>query len=398
MPSSRAPQEDVPVHREWLLVVTSLAVATACGSEPASPAPAPPARVDAPVKESALTTVTLSEDAERRLGITTAKVEHKAMPRTRTYPARVEAVPGTGASIAAPVAGLLVAPSPLLPGRRVERGEVLLRLKPLVAAEADVLARGERDLAVAQARVEAARQRADRLVALAKDGASSQRSAEEATTDLAVAKADLAEVTARNARIRQNPFSSDVGLPLRAPDAGTVLRLSASPGQVVPAGAQLVELARVDRAWLRVAVYAGDLEIVARQQPATVTRPGSRDARAATPIEAPALADPTSATVELVYAIDNADASFLPGQRVLASLPLAGTAPVTVVPLAAVLYDIHGGAWVYTTGTPHTFQRRRIEIRDVVGSEVILERGPAPGTVVVTAGVAELYGTEFGSK
>jgi RND family efflux transporter MFP subunit len=397
MQSSRAQQEDVLVYREEF-VVAMVAIATACGSPEAAAPPPAPSHVAAPVKESALTTVTLSEDAERRLGITTAEVEHKPLPRTRTYPARVEAVPGAGASIAAPVAGLLVAPSPLLPGRKVERGEVLLRLKPLVAAEADLLARGERDLAVAQARVDAAKLRADRLATLARDGASSQRSAEEAATDLAVAKADLAEVTVRNARIRQNPFSADVGLPLRAPEAGTVLRLTASPGQVVPAGAQLVELARIDRAWLRVAVYAGDLELVARQQPATVTRAGSREIRPATPIEAPALADPTSATVELVYAIDNADASFLPGQRVLASLPVAGTEPVSVVPLAAVLYDIHGGAWVYAAVAPHTFQRRRIEIRDVVGSEAILERGPAPGTALVTAGAAELYGTEFGAK
>jgi RND family efflux transporter MFP subunit len=383
------------VRSKLVLLLGSL---LACGSPDKPAPPAAPAKVDSPVKESELTTVKLTEDAERRLAIRTAKVERKDVPRTRSYPARIEAVPGTGASIAAPVAGLLVASTALVPGKKVERGEILLRLRPLVAAEADVLARGERDLSVARSRVEAARARAERLAALAKDGASSQRAAEEAATELAVAKADLAESVARTERIRQDPFASDAALPLRAPDAGTVLRLTAAPGQVVAAGTPLVEIARVDRAWVRVAVYAGDLDAIARKQPAAVQQLGGRDVRTIAPLEAPALADPASATVELVYAVDNADAAFLPGQRVLATLPMAGTAAGLVVPLASVLYDIHGGAWVYTADAPHAFTRRRIEIRDAIGDVASLDRGPAPGTAVVTTGAPELYGTEFGSK
>lgn len=373
-------------------------LATACSSSDKPAPPVPPAKVESPVKEGELTTVKLSEAAERRIAIQTALVERKEVPRTRTYAGRIEAVPGSGASIASPVAGLLVAAASLIPGKKVERGEVLIRIKPLVAAEADVLARGERDITVAKARVDAAGVRADRLAKLAKDGATSQRAADEAGTELQVANADLVEATARGNRVRQNPFASDVSLPLRAPDAGTILRLTASPGQVVAIGTPLVEIARIDRAWVRVAVYAGDLETIARGRPGTVLKLGSHAAREVTPIEAPALADPTSATVELVYAVENADAAFLPGQRVLATLPMAGTTTALVVPLASLLYDVHGGAWVYTTSAPHTYTRRRVEIRDVIGASAILERGPEPGAMVVTAGASELYGTEFGSK
>ncbi len=370
----------------------------ACSSTEPPPPPAAPAKLGSPIKESELTTVTLTEDAARRLDIKTAKVERKDIARVRTYPGRIEAVPGSGTLIAAPVAGELVAAVTLVPGKRVERGEVLLRLRPLVVAEPDVLARGTRDVAVAKARVDAARLRADRLAVLARDGASSQRAAEEAATELEVATADLGAAAARTQRVRQNPFSSDVSLPLRAPDAGTVLRLAASPGQIVAAGAPLVEIARVDRAWLRVAVYAGDLDSIDRKHAATVRGLGSKEARAATQVEAPALADPLSTTVELVYAVENADAAFLPGQRVLATLQMSGTTSGLVVPLASVLYDVHGGAWVYTTTAPQVFTRHRIEIRDVIGDLAILDRGPAPGAVVVTTGVSELYGSEFGSK
>jgi hypothetical protein len=35
-------------------------------------------------------------------------------------------------------------------------------------------------------------------------------------------------------------------------------------------------------------------------------------------------------------------------------------------------------------------------VRAVVGKDAVLESGPAPGAKVVTVGVAELFGTEFG--
>ena len=40
--------------------------------------------------------------------------------------------------------------------------------------------------------------------------------------------------------------------------------------------------------------------------------------------------------------------------------------------------------------------RRPVEVRDVVDRVAVLARGPAPGTRIVTAGAAELFGTEFG--
>ncbi|MBX3159670.1 MAG: efflux RND transporter periplasmic adaptor subunit [Deltaproteobacteria bacterium] len=380
------------------LPYVALGALLACSSTEKPPSPPPPVTVAAPVKESELTTLTLTEVAEQRLAIATAKVERREVARTRSYPGRVEAVPGSGAAIAAPVAGTLVAVGPLTPGKKVERGEVLLRLQPLVAGEADALARGERDVAVARSRVETAQIRADRVAALVKEGASSQRAADDAVMELAVAKADLGEATARRDRIRQTPFAADVSLPLRAPESGTVLRLASTPGQVVAAGAPLVEIARIDRVWVRAAVYAGDVDAIAREQPAAVMRLGSRDLRAAVPVAMPALADPTSATIELVYAVDNPDAALLPGQRVLASLPMRGASVGLVVPLASVLYDVHGGAWVYVATAPRTYRRRRIEIRDITGDAAVLERGPEPGAAVVTTGASELYGAEFGSR
>jgi hypothetical protein len=68
-----------------------------------------------------------------------------------------------------------------------------------------------------------------------------------------------------------------------------------------------------------------------------------------------------------------------------------------VVPWSAVTHDINGGAWVYENVAPQQYARRRVEVRRVVGPLAVLARGPAVGAKVVTAGVAELFGTEFGT-
>ncbi len=67
----------------------------------------------------------------------------------------------------------------------------------------------------------------------------------------------------------------------------------------------------------------------------------------------------------------------------------------TIVPYAAVIYDVDGEAWVYTNPTPLTFVRAGIDIDTIDGDMAILSEGPPAGTAVVTVGGAELYGAEF---
>ena len=66
------------------------------------------------------------------------------------------------------------------------------------------------------------------------------------------------------------------------------------------------------------------------------------------------------------------------------------------MPFTSVLYDIHGGAWVYEQQEPLVFARRRVAVEYVDGTNAILATGPEPGRSVVTDGAAELFGTEFG--
>ena len=67
-----------------------------------------------------------------------------------------------------------------------------------------------------------------------------------------------------------------------------------------------------------------------------------------------------------------------------------------VVPYSAVLYGANGRAFVYTSPRPLTYLRAPIRLSDIRGNGAIISAGPPAGTAVVTVGVPELYGTEFG--
>jgi hypothetical protein len=67
-----------------------------------------------------------------------------------------------------------------------------------------------------------------------------------------------------------------------------------------------------------------------------------------------------------------------------------------IIPYAAVIYDLQGKTWAYTSPTRLTFVRQAITVDHIDGDRVVLSDGPAAGTEVVTVGVAELYGTDTG--
>ena len=122
------------------------------------------------------------------------------------------------------------------------------------------------------------------------------------------------------------------------------------------------------------------------------------ETRTAKPVVAPFSADPESVTADLFYELSNTDLSYRPGQKVSVTLTLKDSSESLVVPYSAILYDMYGSAWVYQNTEPRVYVRRRVELHHVLDDLAILSRGPAIGAKVVTAGAAELFGTEFGVK
>jgi hypothetical protein len=79
------------------------------------------------------------------------------------------------------------------------------------------------------------------------------------------------------------------------------------------------------------------------------------------------------------------------------SAVLAGnTTGATTIPYGAVLYDIDGATWTFTSPKPLVFVRQAIDVDAIRGDMAVLSEGPPAGTEVVIVGAAELLGAELG--
>ena len=74
----------------------------------------------------------------------------------------------------------------------------------------------------------------------------------------------------------------------------------------------------------------------------------------------------------------------------------AGGVGQTTVPYAAVVYDASGATWAYTNMDGLVFVRQSITVERIEADQALLSEGPPIGTLVVTVGVAELWGIETG--
>jgi multidrug efflux pump subunit AcrA (membrane-fusion protein) len=371
--------------------------------------------------EAELTTFSLTRQAEERLGIETARVEQRVVGRTRTYGGDLAIPPGRSVTVTAPVAGTLTGPGigPVpMPGSSLRIEQEVLRLLPLEPPERDLV----RMEAEALARIEAARSEARRSQQLLRDRAGSEKRVEAAQAELAIAEASLRAVENQRALLGQTTIGSEQGeisaFSLTSPLSGRMGEIHVVPGQTVTPAEPLFEVIREDTLWVRVPVYVGDLESIDRDQEVVVHGLGVAEAwnaneggngedrptdgagsRRGIPVPSPPSADPQAATVDLFFRLDNREGSFQPGQKVAVTVPLrSGTEgdESLVIPRSAVLYDIHGGTWVYQRPAPQKYVRRRVEIRRVIGDQAVLARGPAEGSMIVIVGAAELFGTEFG--
>jgi len=384
-----------PRHPE--LVALLCALGLACDRAPPGATPPPPAVASTHADEGALASVTLTPEAEARLGITLASVERRAVPTTRRVPGEVIAPPGRTVTISAPVPGLVVAVDGLPPaGSRVTRGQPLVRLIPLAAVDRDLRAQALSRVASAEVRLTANKSRAQRAESLIASGAGSERAAEDARVERDVASAELGAAQARLRIIERTPLASDVATVLRAPFAAIVRQVQVADGQAVSGGAPLLELVTTDAPWVRVPMLSADLAVLA-EGPAEVA-PLSGDAVPvlARPVAGPPVSDPLAGTVDLYFELPGPGALRL-GERVAITLPTRDAGESLVVPRSAIVHDTGGGAWVYVQVGPQQFARRRVEVIATSGELAALARGPEVGAQVVTHGTAELYGVEFGA-
>lgn len=372
--------------------------------------PPPPAAVGKVAKEDELNTVTLTEEAEKRIGLAVAPVEKKAVRRMRVYGGEVAVPVGRTILVAAPLGGTLEAPPGGIPdaGKPVKKGDVLVQLKPLLSPEAKITISTNLATAEGQAKATEKRLEAAQVVLVRAKNAYAQGTGSKAAVEVAQGNYDEAAETHEAAKHNREVLAKALGdletgtaapIPIPAPRAGVLRAVSALPGQTVPGGAALFEVMDVSTVWVRVPLPVGDLDAVDRTGPAQVGKlsaPTTARLATATPVAAPPSANPLAATVDLVYEMPNPDGKLFPGQRLGVSLPLADATDGLTVPWAAVVIDIHGGTWVYERVGLRKYARRRVVVCHTAGADAVLASGPPAGTPVVTAGVQQLFAAETG--
>ena len=320
---------------------------------PAEPSKSPPpANVAHPTKEADLANLTLTPEAERRLGIVTVPVERRKLARSRLFGGEVIMPALTAGLTNVPRQSLFTILSSLSPAELVR------------VAQSQIDSDGQVEQAKVQ--LDAAKVALARAEQLLRDKAGIARAVDEARTQV-----DLAEAGWRTALARRELL-----------------------------GPPVLAAADPPRLWVRVPVYVGDLTRVnaaAEARVGLLSGSAGASSQPAKPVSAPPSANAAAATVDLFYEIQHPAGAFRLGQRVGVTVPLGDDEESLVVPFSAVVHDVQGGAWVYEKSGPRSYTRRRVQLRHVVGGLAALAGGVKPGANVVATGVAELFGTEFGA-
>lgn len=391
------------VATAWFLITTKT-VATSGEKPPKA------AMVGKVVKEEELDTITLTEEAEKRIGLTIGAVEKKAVHRARVYGGEVMIPVGRAIIVAAPFAGVLQAApgGEVKAGQLVKAGQTVFHLLPLLTPDARAtlsasLAEAEGQVNNAKTQTELAQIALTRAKKVLSDGAGSQRQVDEAQAAYEVAAKMLQAASTRQTILKHAVGDAKAGtvvpIPVDSPMSGLFRTVSALPGPAVPAGAALFEVIDLSIVWVRVPLPVGDLDVIDRTRPAQVGKlsalPGVK-LPLAQPIAAPPSANALASTVDVFYELPNAGGKLIPGQRLGVTIPLADARESLTVPWSALVFDVHGGTWVYEEVGSRRYARRRATVAYTVGPDAVLASGPPAGAKVVSAGVQELFGAETG--
>lgn len=271
-------------------------------------------------------------------------------------------------------------------GARVRRGQVLALLE---SAEVGQIRAEERQ---AEELVQIARENFAREERLADQGISSRKELLDAEAELRRNEAAL-----RSAETKLRVLGAGHGtggqFGVAAPFAGIVVARDASLGEMAEPADTLFTVADLSRLWIELDVFERDLARVKAGQPVEIavtaypgrTFPGRI-------VYVGDVLDRVKRTVRARVEIVNADGVLKPGMFATANIQTGGGGPaVAVVPQGAI-QDLEGRKVVFVPGDrPGEFRALPVELGATLdGDRVIIRRGLAPGSPVVTAGAFAL--------
>lgn len=313
--------------------------------------------------------VNLPKLAQRRMAVRTIVAQQAEHPLTAELNGRVGIDPNAGGRVQAPFAGR-IEPGPRgLPvaGQRVEKGQVLLYVRPVAAA----IERGNQQaqLVELQSGRRLAEQRVKRLEAL--EGTVAQK-------EIEAARAELASFIGREKAVAGTVAGNEA---IRAPASGVVATANALSGQIVEMRDVLFDIIEPGR--MMVEALTTDPTLAGRIDSATLAGiPG---------VELSFLGGGRSlrdGALPLNFRAGARDAVLAVGQPVTVVARLRDAVNGIAVPAEAVVRSPSNEPVVWVKTGAERFRAQPVQTRPLDAGRVVVVKGLEPGTRVVAAGAA----------
>ena len=339
------------------------------------------------------TTLNVAPDMAARAGLKVEAVGEQLAPEALQQAATgvVQANAYRSTPVMSLVGGRLVSVA-------AEAGQEVKRGQQLAVVLSDELASAQTRYLSAQADLEEHHKHHHRTLELVEIGAASREEAEQSTSMLKKAEAEVASLRQRLLLLGLTPqrvealhtaaqVSSEISL--AAPTGGTVISRAANPGEVVEANKEILRVADLSNVWVLGQVFERDLARVRTGSGASVTSeayPG-RIWRGRVTYVDPQL-DPSTRTAQVRVEVANPGLALKLGMFVSVGFGALGTAEATAPTVPAGAVQTVGGRTVVflATSDPSTYIMRAVRVgAEASGRYPVLE-GLHVGDRVVTDG------------
>jgi membrane fusion protein (multidrug efflux system) len=285
------------------------------------------------------------------------------LPDTFNLPAVVE--PNRVVTISAEVPGRIERIGP-------EKGDTVSAGDLLIELNADLL---RPQFEIAKTQVEFNQIEFERMANLVKDNATARRDLDNATTQLAISKAQLEEIGARLDRTR-------IGAPL----AGVLNNLLVEEGEYVDPGAPMAEIVETDTVKAVVEVPESDIGFFTVGDEAQVSADvrGEKKSLTGTLTFISELADPQTRSTRVEISLENKERLLRSGQIVHARLTRRILEDAILIPLLAVI-PMEDSKAVYVVNSMEA-QRREVELGIIKGDRIQVTDGLKPGDRLIISG------------
>ncbi|HET9942817.1 MAG TPA: efflux RND transporter periplasmic adaptor subunit, partial [Terriglobia bacterium] len=186
------------------------------------------------------------------------------------------------------------------------------------------------------------------------------------------------------------PTASGADYEVRAPIAGTIVRVSKSAGEQVAPGEAIVEIVALDTVWVEAPIFEKDLGKLSKNGGAVFTTAAFPEKEfQGRLVNVGQIVDDVSRTATVTFEVFNPSEFLSIGMQANLRLNAGAPAPVLLIPREAVL-DNEGKKIVYVLLSGEEFERREVILGDEHGGKVAILSGLKAGERVVTQGAYQL--------